>query len=557
MNLNGEWDFSFDTDTFDRKITVPYAYQAKLSGIGIRDAHDVVWYRKRFDLPEWASGKRVFIHFGAVDYECEVYLNGSFITRHTGGHIGFSAEITGVARPVGNEVTLRVTDVTKDMEMPRGKQFWENESRGIFYTRTTGIWQAVWIEAVEASHLRRVWLTPDIDNSSVGIEYEICGRAEQMDICVGYRGAGVAAVTIRLPEEKGEIHIKLNRVLEECLWSPEHPNLFDIQFVIKDENNMMDITQSYFGLRKVSVENGVFMLNNLPYYQKLLLDQGYWPDSTITAPTDGDYIQDIRLAKEMGFNGARKHQKIEDPRFLYHADKMGFLVWGEIAAAYEYSRKYVKRIMNEFIDEVFRDYNHPCIVAWTPLNESWGVREALTNKEQRHHIKAMVHTIKSLDGTRLVSSNDGWEHAGVTDMLTIHDYDSRKGVLKERYKSVESAVKAMPAKGFILVEGAYSGQPILITEFGGISYQKDSQAGWGYSNAQNDDDLINRYYDVVSALLESPVIQGFCYTQITDVEQEINGLLTYHRQPKVDVRVIKAINDGLNPYELSKHTVVI
>ncbi|MCL2323064.1 MAG: glycoside hydrolase family 2, partial [Oscillospiraceae bacterium] len=231
-------------------------------------------------------------------------------------------------------------------------------------------------------------------------------------------------------------------------------------------------------------------------------------------------------------------------RFLYHADKMGFIVWGEMPAAYVYSRKYVKRIMNEFIDEIFRDYNHPCIVVWTPINESWGVQNAISNEAEQHHISAMVHTIKSLDSTRLVVSNDGWEHTGATDLLTIHDYSGSKSVLKERYKFVDSALCAMPAGRSMFVSGKYDNQPILITEFGGISYKKDDQDGWGYTNAVSDEDFIRRYCDVVSALLESPLIQGFCYTQLTDVEQEINGLLTYQRKPKVDVNIIKAINEG-------------
>ena len=546
MNLNGEWDFSFDQDSFDQKIIVPYAYQTKLSGIHVQEIHDIVWYRRYFDLPVEMESKNILLHFGAVDYECEVYVNGALVTKHTGGHINFSVDITKHCETRDNELTVKVLDETADMEMPRGKQFWEEKSRSIFYTRTTGIWQTVWIEAVDTVYLERVWLTPDIDNYFIEIEYEIFGAADAMDIEISYQGSNIANISVRKPRSKDSIQINVDQNCrgEECFWSPEHPNLFDVRFVVMKNNAVTDEVQSYFGMRKVSIENGKFMLNNRPYYQKLLLDQGYWEESTLTAPTDGDYILDIQLAKDMGFNGVRKHQKIEDPRFLYHADKMGFLVWGEIAAAYKYSRKYVKRIMNEFMDEIFRDYSHPCIVAWTPINESWGVQECLTNEAQRNHISAMVHTIKSLDSTRPVVSNDGWEHTSATDLLTIHDYSSSKEALKERYKTVESSIQAMPADRKMLVEGKYENQPVLITEFGGISYQKDKQKGWGYSNATDDEDFIRRYNDVVSALLESSVVQGFCYTQLTDVEQEINGLLTFSRKPKVDTNIIKAINEG-------------
>ena len=246
----------------------------------------------------------------------------------------------------------------------------------------------------------------------------------------------------------------------------------------------------------------------------------------------------------MGFNGVRKHQKIEDPRFLYHADKMGFLVWGELPAAYVYSRKYVKRITDEWIDAIFRDYNHPSIVAWTPINESWGVVEVANDLMQQYHTAAMVSIAKSLDRTRPVISNDGWEHT-MTDLLTIHDYEGKKDVLLDRYKDLDTILDATPAGRMLYANGwTYNGEPILVTEFGGISYQKDEQEGWGYTSASSDEDFAKRYNAVISAMLESPLIQGFCYTQITDVEQEINGLLTYDREPKIDPAIIKAINEG-------------
>ena len=550
--LNGQWEFSFGTDAFDRKITVPYAYQTKLSGINIQDFHDVVWYRKAFQLPQGMKDKNIILHFGAVDYRCWLWVNGIFILEHTGGHVGFSSDISHALKDGENEIKLKVLDVASDMEMPRGKQYWEKTSSGIFYTRTTGIWQTVWLEAVENTYLEKVWLTPDIDRMALDVQYEIGGSdSAVLKMEVLYDGNLITTYTINDARNEGRSSIGIDRQallawqpLEKLVWTPETPRLFDIKFTVSVGDKVTDKVESYFGMRKVSVENGKFLLNDKPYYQKLLLDQGYWEDSLLTAPTDEDYITDIRLAKEMGFNGVRKHQKIEDPRFMYHADKMGFLVWGEIAAAYDYSRKYVKRITYEWIDEIFRDYNHPCIVVWTPLNESWGVTNIMIDEQQQAHSAAMVYLTKSLDKTRLVVSNDGWEHTA-TDLLTIHDYEGRKDVLKERYKDMESILAAQPSKRPMFANGwDYFGEPILMTEFGGISYKTGSWDGWGYTNATSDEDFAERLNAVISAMLESPEIQGYCYTQITDVEQEINGLLTYDRKPKINLDIIKRINEG-------------
>jgi len=298
-------------------------------------------------------------------------------------------------------------------------------------------------------------------------------------------------------------------------------------------------------MRKVSIEDGKFMLNNRVFYQKLVLNQGYWEESLLTAPSDEAFITDIKLIKEMGFNGVRMHQKIEDPRFLYYADKMGLLVWEEMPSAYVYSHKYVKNMTTEWMDAVLRDYNHPSIVVWTPLNESWGIPHIKDNKMEQHYSAAMVYLTKSIDSTRPVVSNDGWEHT-VTDLLTVHDYEASKEILLKRYKDLESLFRSLPAERPLFANGwCYTDQPILVTEFGGISYKKNHWDGWGYSNATSDDDFANRYYAVVSALLESPLVQGFCYTQLTDVEQEINGLLTYDRKPKISTEIIKKINENL------------
>ena len=554
INLNGEWEFSFETDTLENKIIVPFAYQTKLSSIDIQDFHDVVWYRKRVEIPESFKNKRIILHFGAVDYECDIWVNGHHAANHIGGHIGFDIEITEFIQDMECEIKVKAQDDTTDLEMPRGKQFWHKKSQGIFYTRTTGIWQTVWMEAVNDSYLSRVWLTPDLDNKEVQIEYEIEGdmHNKYLKTVISFEGTVFAEYTVCELRNRGAFKACINQqsivkwnFQEELQWSPENPRLFDITFFICEGDRVIDEASSYFGMRKVSIVDGKFMLNNRPYYQKMVLDQGYWEESLLTAPTDEAFITDIRLAKEMGFNGARKHQKIEDPRYLYWADKIGFLVWGEIAANYVFSRRAVKRLSVEWMDEIARDYNHPCIVAWTPVNESWGVPNILHNRDEQSLTAAMVHLTKALDSTRPVISNDGWEHT-CTDLLTIHDYCPDKATLLKRYASMESILDCNPAGRRMFAQGwSYSGQPVLVTEFGGISYKKGDWEGWGYSCAVSEDDYSDRYHAVISAMLESHLVQGFCYTQLTDVEQEINGLLTYDRKPKIDLAVIRQINQGL------------
>lgn len=565
LNLNGEWDFKYDDENqglnehwflkgaYDKKIRVPFTYQCEMSLINDQDFHDIVWYQKNFDLPETMIGKKILLNFGAVDYKADVWINGQHVKSHEGGHVPFSVEITREVLNKGNQLVVRAEDYAFDLELPRGKQYWKPKSEGIFYTRTTGIWQTVWIEAVNNSFIKQLWLTPDIDKKMIRVEYEIDTRCSKlaMSVEIVLKDQVLIMDTLSVINGRGKREFFLDQGIpvdwqffEMWTWTPERPILFDMKLILKENDKAVDEIKTYFGMRKVSIVDGKFMLNNRPYYQKMVLDQGYWESSLLTAPTDEDFVTDIRLAKEMGFNGARKHQKIEDPRYLYHADKMGFLVWGEIAGAYVYSRKYVERLTVEWMDMIERDYNHPCIVAWTPLNESWGIDGIMHNKDEQAHAAAMYYLTKSLDQTRPVISNDGWDHTK-TDLLTIHDYEFKKEVLLERYKSLESILSSKHCGRGMFAQGwAYEGQPILVTEFGGISYQKGSWTGWGYSSASTDEDFILRYYNVVSAMLESPMVQGFVYTQITDVEQEINGLLTYARQPKVDLSIIKQINEG-------------
>lgn len=552
--LNGEWDFSIGEKTLDRKIMVPYACETAQSGIEDKGFHKTVWYRRKFTLPGEMGGKRILLHFGAVDYQCDVWVNGQYIRSHTGGQTSFEADITDAVDQTGdNTIELKAEDDYRDMEMPRGKQFWELNSRSIFYSRTTGIWQTVWLEAVDPLYLVSCHITPEFDRRAVRFEYQLSETAKGIAFDISFQGTAAANLTVAPQSCKGSVTIGLDQTglqawnfQEDLAWTPENPRLFDAEITVYGENGITDCVDTYFGMRKVSIENGRFMLNNREYYQKLVLDQGYWEQSLLTAPGDEDFIKDIQLTKAMGFNGVRKHQKVEDPRYLYHADRLGLLVWGEIGAAYVYSREYAHRIYSEWMEAVERDYNHPCIVAWTPLNESWGVQEIKVDRPQQAHCNALMYMTKSIDSTRVVMDNDGWEHT-CGDLLTIHDYSPSGEKLKKHFESMESILTMTPGGRSMFADGYdYRGQPILVTEFGGVKYapESDLARSWGYCEENDLGAYTKKYAELTRAILDSPLIQGYCYTQLTDVENEENGLLTYHRNVKIPLDTIRKINEG-------------
>lgn len=574
INLNGEWEFEFDdgnvgkrekwylSHAFSRRIQVPFVYESERSGIHETEFHDVVWYRLNLDGQLLKKGggpaapRRMLLHFGACDYETEVWVNGESVGTHVGGQASFAFEITDYLEDSGNILVVRAADEHRNLEQPRGKQFWKQESASIFYTGTTGIWQTVWLEPLGEHFIRKVWMTPDVDRKMIGMEILLDqGAACSPRTCPGlqveisYQGTVMVCDTVGILNGKAVREWKLDQNLnlewehKSYEWTPEHPVLFDVRFRLEGNGQVWDEAESYFAMRKVSVEQGTFLLNNRPYYQKLLLDQGYWRESLMTAPDDEALIRDIRLCKEMGFNGVRKHQKVEEERFLYWADRLGFLVWEEFANAYLYSREYVKRVVPEWMEVVERDYNHPCIVAWVPLNESWGVDNIMCSREEQAHSQCMYHLTKSMDSTRMVISNDGWNHTK-SDLLTVHDYTCDPARLKERYQDLEHLLTSMPTNRTLFAKGyGYEGQPVIVSEFGGIAYKKSRDQGWGYAVAESGDTFLEQYEGLVSALAGSPVVQGFVYTQICDVEQEINGLLTYDREPKVPLEEIRRINE--------------
>ncbi|HEV3102576.1 MAG TPA: glycoside hydrolase family 2 TIM barrel-domain containing protein [Candidatus Dormibacteraeota bacterium] len=519
MNLNGEWEFGMgEAERFDRRIVVPFCPQSELSGVNTRNPGDVVWYRRRFDAPH---ADRLLLHFGAVDYRATVWINGEELMRHEGGHTPFSIDITGSARERDNVVVVRAEDPLADKTIPRGKQYWKDTPESIFYTPTTGIWQAVWLEPLPSRSVELLQVTPDLERGDVDLEI-LDGSAVEAIASFGGREVGRRTGSGRIA--LAEVHP----------WSPETPNLYGLELISRDaDGKEVDRVESYFGLRKIETKGGKLLLNGQPYVQRLVLDQGYFPGGLMTAPSDADLRRDIELAKAMGFNGARKHQKVEDPRWLYWADTLGFLVWAEMANFQEDSADARRRLEAEWTDVVLRDRGHPCIVAWVPSNESFGL-----DPNPGTFLKELYSLTKSLDPTRLVVSNDGWEHA-TTDLCTLHDY-ATADVLRERYRSLESALDPKGREKPPYLPGyGYRGEPLIVSEFGGVALS--GSPGFGWSEAKGAGGLLSTYAEMVAALMQPGPVEGFCYTQLTDIEQEQNGLLTFERVPKVEPGLLRPL----------------
>ena len=496
---------------------------------------------------------------------------------HKGGYLSFHFDVTDVLREE-NTLTLLVTDWTEKRPHARGKQklLKKGMMSSIFYTPQSGIWQTVWMESVEDPYLEWVKITTLFDENAVRLRAKAvfaCGETgvpeRKVHVRISGQGQTVAEADI-LPGRDFVMALK-----EVHPWTPEDPYLYDVRLSFgKDQ------VSSYFGMRKVSVGRdgrGIprFFLNNEPCFFNGLLDQGYWPEGLMTPPCDEALQYDIRMLKKLGYNTIRKHVKIEPERFYYHCDRLGMFVWQDMPnGGGDYDMLFVtylpnlcERFARETPDhqygrfrradaegrrQYYRDlngmvrqlYNHPCIVAWTPLNESWGVEDISSNSRQAHHSRALVELTKSLDATRLVMSNDGWEQT-IPDVLGVHDYAPEKEVLDQRYGTLEEVLSHRPAGGALLAPGCgYTGQPVMVTECGGISFNVEDASGWGYTNAGRVEDFYRIYHQVVSAMLASPVVQGFCYTQLTDVQQEQNGLLSFDHKPKFDCGVIRAINEG-------------
>lgn len=562
-SLNGSWKFTFDNDkryrnpsdgiNWNSQIEVPYPPESQASGIGDRGFNHACWYERDFDAkPE---GQRIFLHFGAVDYQARVWVNGFLVVQHEGGHTPFSAEITHALNPSGQQVvTVLAEDDPLDLAKPRGKQDWQLEPHSIWYPRTTGIWQTVWLERVPLTYIKKLRWTPHFDGFEIGCEAFIAGNlSDNLTVEVKISHGAKVLADDRYKVIGDEAHRKISLSdpgiddsRNELLWSPERPTLLDAEITLWQDDRILDRVCSYTALRSVNINRDRFMLNGRPYQLRLVLDQGYWDDTLMTAPSDDALRKDVELAKAMGFNGVRKHQKIEDPRYLYWADKLGLMVWEEMPSAYRFSPLSMTRLVREWMEVIERDYSHPCVIVWVPFNESWGVPNLTSTQAHRNAVEALYHLTRTLDSTRPVIGNDGWE-ASATDILGIHDYDCNPDGLLSRYGSASQTQELFDRRrpgGRILTLDGYPhrGQPIMLTEFGGIAFSKAAKPGgdrdWGYSKVANEDALLKNYSSLLEVVNNTTIFSGYCYTQFTDTFQEANGLLYADRTPKVPLEQI-------------------
>jgi beta-galactosidase/beta-glucuronidase len=566
-SLNGPWDFAFDDRVrwsdprevrWERTIRVPFAPETAASGIGDTGFHKACWYRRTFRAPDLKNGERLLLHFGAVDYAATVWVNGDVAVRHTGGYTPFRADVTPfLVDGDVQTVVVRAEDDPHDLEKPRGKQDWQRDPHSIWYPRTTGIWQTVWLEKVPAVRIGKLRWTANLEHWELGLQaFVVGGSGEGLRLKVRLSVGDDVLADDTYAVVNGEVHRRIalsdpgiDDFRNELLWSPACPTLIDARVELWGRRGeLYDRVDSYTALRSVGVQNGEFLLNGRPYKLRMVLDQGYWPRSGLTAPNDEAFRRDVMLAKAMGFNGVRKHQKIEDPRYLYWADVMGLVVWAEMPSAYRFTRRSVERLTREWMEAIDRDASHPCVVCWVPFNESWGVPDLPAIAAQRHYVQSLYHLTRTLDPDRPVIGNDGWESIA-TDIIAIHDYDHDPERLARRYASPEVLPNLLrrerPGGRLLTVEGhPHAGQPIMLTEFGGIAFSRDESGTWGYSRARTPEDLQERYARLLEVVRASPLLSGYCYTQFTDTYQEANGLLFFDRTPKFSLDEMRHATRG-------------
>ena len=554
--LNGQWDFLMDPEdclqdggvdklSWDRTICVPFCYESELSGIGSDAPSRSVWYRRSFAVTEEECSATVLLHFGAVDYRARVWVNGQYVGTHEGGFTPFAFEVQQYLHKGENTLVVKAED-SYSRELPRGKQMCGRRPRSCFYRNTTGIWQSVWLEFTGCDYITDIRITPDLDRNRVDFVIRTKGEhPSEIALTIRKELQVIGAMTVAC-ESKNiccSFGFQENGVfsVENLYWTPEKPNLIDVEVTLIHDGKKCDTVNTYFGMRKIHVCGEEIYLNNSPLYQRLVLDQGYWPEGLMTAPSDEAIRRDVEMTKELGFNGARKHQKIEDPRYYYWADKLGLLVWGEMPSNYDFTPEGQRMLLSELQAFVRRDYNHPCIVTWIPFNESWGIHEIAGDSRQKSFVKAVYYLLRSLDESRLVGSNDGWEQLELTDFCGVHDYDISPENFATRYMDIEKTMRgSVNFKPIYAAGEQYNGVPVLITEMGGVKLVNDD--GWGYNQAMSDeDDMLQYLRSVMRAVRSHRQIRGFCYTQLTDVQQETNGLLDAARKPKVAFEELRKI----------------
>lgn len=570
-SLDGPWDFGFDDADeglsagwwerdgvgFDRTIVVPFAPESAASGIGDHGQHPVVWYRRTIRAAAM-RGTRWLLHFGAVDREASVWVDGQHVGGHLGGQTAFSLDITDQLGP-GEEhaVVVRAFDDPTDPSVPRGKQDWLDDPHSIWYRRSTGIWRTVWIEQVPEQYVRGLrWETDPAKGTVTGAIDLAQSPAPGTTVRVRIEGHEQLLADVATLANARELVISVDLAVlrnaqdrERWLWSPEQPTLLDAHVELLSGDRVIDRVDSYVGVRSVATVRGSFVLNGRPTFVRSVLEQGYWPDSQLTPPDALALKREVEHILSLGFNAARIHQKVEDPRFLYWADRLGLMLWGETAAAYAFDVRAMENLTREWLEIVAQERSHPSVVTWVPINESWGVQDITQDPAQRSFVQAIAALTRALDPSRPVVSNDGWEHVD-SDILSVHDYTTRGSELAERWSSPAAlermrtgfgpshhALDASPA-----VPGVPESAPVMVTEFGGIAYA--AKGTWGYAVVSSDAEFASRIGGLFAALHASPLLAGFCYTQLTDTMQESNGLLTADRRPKLPLARLRAMITG-------------
>ncbi|UUX35384.1 glycoside hydrolase family 2 protein [Fundicoccus culcitae] len=566
IDLDGQWNFKFDDVNQGEKerwfestleetqvINVPFTYETIASGIHDEIQHPIVWYQNTVQLDDLDY----VLNFEASDYITSVWLNGFKLGDHIGGYTRFSFDLHDYAVIGDNVITVKVTD-SLSTNQPRGKQRWLKDNFGCWYVQTTGIWKSVWIEKAKQTRVNQVKLVADLPKDQINITLDLnqnlLNLLEKEELTVKLEASieNQIADSVKLPLTREmktyvlDTKVGIDDTWGTRVWHPYHPNLYDLTVTITDEQDeVIDHFVSCFGMRTIEVQGDQVIINKRGLYQRLVLDQGYWPESGLTPPSVEALELDIQRTKELGYNGLRKHQKIEDERFLYLCDKNGMLVWSEMPSHYSFSDKSVEAVTDEWIRIIRQFQNHPSIITWVPFNESWGIKNIQDDKEQQAFVNGIYYLTKAIDPTRLVVTNDGWEHT-ISDVITLHDYDAVGEELLARYSNKDAIVNNQVqfnkdwyafAKGY-----NYQGQPVIISEFGGIAFEDGS--GWGYGEKMSDEESFMERFDAIHlAIQKIPYVSGYCYTQLTDVEQEVNGLLFTNREFKLPVEPIKKINE--------------
>jgi beta-galactosidase/beta-glucuronidase len=587
-SLDGDWHFGYDDDDrgvaegwhepdrtapFDRVITVPFPPESPASGVGDTGFHPIVWYRRTVtadDLHDGALGDdRLLIHFGAVDHGATVWFDGVFVGAHTGGQTPFWVDVADLMRSDAADgshvLVVRAEEDPRDRSLLRGKQDWKLEPHGIWYHRSTGIWQTVWAEPAPRQRIADVSWIPDLDTASVAFEVELAAWPEQpldVEVALTLDGDEVARASFEVEGRSARHTIRVADLKSgdgrsRLLWSPDRPTLIDADVVLRQRGRdtaELDRVASYVGLRSVGVAEGKFLLNGEATYVRAVLDQGYRADTHLANRGADALRREVELVRELGFNTVRMHQKAEDPRFLYWADRLGVMVWGETANAHEYTARSVELLTAEWTALVRRDRSHPAIVAWVPINESWGVDEIGAEPTQQAFASAITALTRSLDPSRPVMSNEGWHHVD-SDIVGVHDYASKAAVILDRYGDLAAVHRTLagpgPAKRKLILnprqrERFDRGEaPLMLTEFGGVGYAGDRGKSWGYSTVSSDDDYESLLRVLFDAVRSCAPVAGYCYTQFMDCAQEANGLLREDSTPKLSIDVIRQIVIGV------------